>query len=491
MEPRERRYGTRTAGKISALWGRLLLLLFPLTLVFLAISIPLSVRAVRSDVRSREEEVLAVHGARLKGMREETDQISGPVLRQTHMTDKARQVVLDEMVRTVFRAVGEDGTVLNEQGETIVSSGSIPVPDLPEEEEKTAGRLIFLAGDTVQKRRTEETNRILYTAVTPFALGSQRYFLLTGQDILEAYESADRTGAKDRLIYELLLAAGLAGGIAGSVLLFVRGRRKAEKKGGGKKKPISWRFALILAGAACAAVLAGMLLPPLSAAMARNGFRRPQELREDALPVSQETLAAVPSGPEMTEILTTRAYTEEEFGIEPYRSSSDRDGDGIDDQTDILESALAYVAKKPAYLSEYYMTGYPTENCGVCTDVIAFGFLAAGYDLMHLVWEDVLMNPAYYPNSTDENIDFRRVENDLSYFSRNAAESLTTDVYDIGAWKAGDIVVFEKHIGFVSDVRNYKGVPWLLHHGYEGQTEYVEDHLEESRDLIVAHFRWR
>ena len=106
MEPRERRYGTRTAGKISALWGRLLLLLFPLTLVFLAISIPLSVRAVRSDVRSREEEVLAVHSALLKGMREQTDQISGPVLRQTHMTDKARQVVLDEMVRTVFRAVG-------------------------------------------------------------------------------------------------------------------------------------------------------------------------------------------------------------------------------------------------------------------------------------------------------------------------------------------------------------------------------------------------
>ena len=53
------------------------------------------------------------------------------------------------------------------------------------------------------------------------------------------------------------------------------------------------------------------------------------------------------------------------------------------------------------------------------------------------------------------------------------------------------ISVIEKHIGFVSGVRNYKGVPWLLHHGYEGQTEYVEDHLEESRDLIVAHFRWR
>ena len=103
MEPRERRYGTRTAGKISALWGRLLLLLFPLTLVFLAISIPLSVRAVRSDVRSREEEVLAVHGAR--GLRN----LSGEDRRGAGAGDRAQIRALPPQQRkTRDRAVTEN-----------------------------------------------------------------------------------------------------------------------------------------------------------------------------------------------------------------------------------------------------------------------------------------------------------------------------------------------------------------------------------------------
>ena len=491
MEPRENRYKSWTSERIGTLWGRLLLLVFPVTLVFLAIAVPLSVRAVRSDLRLREEEVLTAHGSLLAGLREETERISSSVLHQEHMSDTARQVVLDEMVRTVFRAVGEDGTILNDKGETVISAGDLPVQDLPEEEGRTAGEVFFLSGNKIQKRMTEETRDVLYRAVTPFTLDSRQYVLVTGQDFRQTYESAELTGAKCRLIYEIILAVILAGGLAGTVLLFVQGRRRKRKSGGTRREKINRKLGLVLFGVMCLAVLAGLFVPSLAASMARSGIRKPRELKEEELPVSQELLAAVPDGEEIIESLTTRAYTEEDFHLEPYRSSEDCDGDGIDDQTDILESALAYVAKKPAYVSEYYMTGYPTENKGVCTDVIAFGFLGAGYDLMHMVWEDVLMNPAYYPNSTDENIDFRRVENDLSYFSRNAAESLTTDIYDIDAWRAGDIVVFEKHIGFVARERNYKGVPYLLHHGYEGQTEYVEDHLEENQDLIVAHFRWR
>ena len=491
MEPRENRYRSWTAERVGTLWGRLLLLVFPVTLIFLAIAIPLSVRAVRSDLKVREEDILTAHGSLLAGLQEETELISAPVLHQDHMTDTSRQVVLDEMVRTVFQAVGEDGTILNDKGETVVSAGDLPIPELPEEEGRTEGELLFLSGNAVQKRRTDETQKILYMAVTPFRLDSRQYVLVTGQDFRQAYEGAERTGAKCRLIYEIILTAILAGGLVGTVLLFVRGRRRKRKSGGARREKINRKIGLVLVGVMCLVVLAGLFVPSLAAAMARSGIRKPRELKEEELPVSRELLTAVPDGEEIIETLTTRAYTEEDFHIEPYVSAVDGDGDGIDDQTDILESALAYVAKKPAYVSEYYMTGYPTENKGVCTDVIAFGFLGAGYDLMTMVWEDVLMNPAYYPNSTDENIDFRRVENDLSFFSRNAAESLTTDVYDIDEWRAGDIVVFEKHIGFVSGVRNYKGVPWLLHHGYEGQTEYVEDHLEESQELIVAHFRWR
>ena len=75
-------------------------------------------------------------------------------------------------------------------------------------------------------------------------------------------------------------------------------------------------------------------------------------------------------------------YSNEKFGIETYRSQVDRDGDGVDDQTDILQSVRAYLDTRPKYKSRYYATGYPDDGYGVCTDVVAFGLLGAGYDLM-------------------------------------------------------------------------------------------------------------
>ena len=78
-------------------------------------------------------------------------------------------------------------------------------------------------------------------------------------------------------------------------------------------------------------------------------------------------------------------YSNEKFGIETYRSQVDRDGDGVDDQTDILQSVRTYLATRPKYKSRYYATGYPDDGYGVCTDVVAFGLLGAGYDLMELL----------------------------------------------------------------------------------------------------------
>lgn len=50
----------------------------------------------------------------------------------------------------------------------------------------------------------------------------------------------------------------------------------------------------------------------------------------------------------------------------------DKDGDGTDDQTDILKNALVYVKKRPVYKSRYYQTGYPDDRYGVCTDVVGY-----------------------------------------------------------------------------------------------------------------------
>ena len=47
-----------------------------------------------------------------------------------------------------------------------------------------------------------------------------------------------------------------------------------------------------------------------------------------------------------------------------------------------------YIETKPKYKSEYYETGYPNGEYGVCTDVIGFALKNAGYNLMELVNDD-------------------------------------------------------------------------------------------------------
>ena len=74
-----------------------------------------------------------------------------------------------------------------------------------------------------------------------------------------------------------------------------------------------------------------------------------------------------------------KQYTNADFKIETYVSNIDKDDDGIDDQTDILNNVRNYISKNPKYKSKYYETGYPNDEYGVCTDVVAFGLKDAGY----------------------------------------------------------------------------------------------------------------
>ena len=183
-----------------------------------------------------------------------------------------------------------------------------------------------------------------------------------------------------------------------------------------------------------------------------------------------------------------KKYTNADFNIAPQISDIDKDSDGIDAQTDILNNAKNYVAKKPKYKSTYYAGGYPNDNYGVCTDVVAFALLDAGYDLMELVNEDIKNNPNNYNiDNIDKNIDFRRVQNLKVYFANNAI-SLTTDISDISAWQGGDIVIFDSHIGIISDARNKDGVSFVIHHANPYQKFYEEDILEYRSD-IVGHYR--
>ena len=183
-----------------------------------------------------------------------------------------------------------------------------------------------------------------------------------------------------------------------------------------------------------------------------------------------------------------KKYTNDYFNIETYKSKIDKDNDGIDDETDILNSTREYISTKPIYKSKYYGTGYPNDEYGVCTDVVAIALKNAGYDLMELVNIDIKNNKENYDiEEIDKNIDFRRVKNLKIYFKNNTI-NLTTDIKNIKEWQGGDIIIFKNHIGIVSDKRNKKGIPFIIHNQSLYQSDYEEDILEYRKD-IVGHYR--
>lgn len=188
-----------------------------------------------------------------------------------------------------------------------------------------------------------------------------------------------------------------------------------------------------------------------------------------------------------------KVYSAEDFGITTLKSESDFDNDGIDDYTDIMLGARKDAENRPVYKSAYYAGGYPPDTEGVCTDVVWRAFKNAGYSLKDLIDEDIKNNVSEYPRvggKPDPNIDFRRVPNLISFFTRNA-ESLSTDLSQIEDWQPGDIVTFEKnHVGIISDKRNKNGVPYLIHNGAQKNRE--EDILEiySLYSEISGHFRW-
>lgn len=195
-------------------------------------------------------------------------------------------------------------------------------------------------------------------------------------------------------------------------------------------------------------------------------------------------------------IIQTKVYYANDFGFEDIKSNTDYDKDGIDDYADILEGAKIEAENKPEYKDAYYAGGYPPDTEGVCSDVIWRSLKNAGYSLKDMVDKDIAENINEYPRvngKPDPNIDFRRVKNLIVYFERNHI-SLTIDLSKIEEWQAGDIVVFQAggkdHIGIISDKRNEKGIPFLIHNG--GQENREEDGLEFYNEYvwpITAHYR--
>lgn len=192
-------------------------------------------------------------------------------------------------------------------------------------------------------------------------------------------------------------------------------------------------------------------------------------------------------------IIPHKSYTADDFNIITMRSQRDTDQDGIDDYTDIFLGAKAEIERNPTYFSAYYDGGYPPTTEGVCTDVVWRALMDAGYDLKVLMDMDIQRHLDAYPYINalpDPNIDFRRVPNVKVFLERHTL-SLTTDLSAIEEWQPGDIVVFSnQHIGILSNKRNYRGIPFLLHNG--GLPVQEEDALEREDYLkgISGHYRF-
>jgi uncharacterized protein YijF (DUF1287 family) len=188
-------------------------------------------------------------------------------------------------------------------------------------------------------------------------------------------------------------------------------------------------------------------------------------------------------------LLPRRAYTAGDFNIATVYSEVDYNDNGIDDYTDILLGAKLDAENCPTYNGAYYGGGYPPDDIGVCTDVVWRAFKNAGFDLREMLNNDIIARPGDYPNveQRDKNIDFRRVGNLRVFFDKYAL-SISTDITYIEEWQPGDIVIFgdDKHIGIVSDKRNNKGQPYIIHN--YGQPKREQDFLKHSN--VTGHYRF-
>ena len=165
---------------------------------------------------------------------------------------------------------------------------------------------------------------------------------------------------------------------------------------------------------------------------------------------------------------------------------------------EFVKAARNQVGKTVLYDPSYQVLAYPNGDVpmdrGVCTDVVIRAMRTAfGLDLQKQVHEDMETHFSLYPDNwglkfPDKNIDHRRVPNLQTYFKRQGWGldiSTRTDAY-----KPGDIVTCRvpphlPHIMIVSDRRNRKGVPYVIHNIGRGAKE--DDCLFEFE--ITGHFR--
>ena len=157
----------------------------------------------------------------------------------------------------------------------------------------------------------------------------------------------------------------------------------------------------------------------------------------------------------------------------------------------VLAAARAQIGDRyvPDYVALRYPMGDVPRGTGVCTDVVIRSLRSVGIDLQRLVHEDMRRHFASYPKRwglrrPDPNIDHRRVPNLQVYFRRMgwAVSGPAFLPADLVTWR---LPGGRDHLGLVSDRRNARGVPLVLHN--LGPTAREDDCLFAFR--VTGHFR--
>lgn len=169
--------------------------------------------------------------------------------------------------------------------------------------------------------------------------------------------------------------------------------------------------------------------------------------------------------------------------------------------SDLVTAALDRTNYQVTYDARYLSIPYPNGdvpgNIGVCTDVVIRSYRAIGTDLQKLVHEDMAANFEAYPskriwglNSTDKNIDHRRVPNLQAFLSRKGETLAISD--KAKDYKPGDLVTWMvagnlPHIGIVTDKLSFfSGNPKIVHN--IGSGPQLEDMLFSYP--ITGHYRY-
>ncbi len=170
-------------------------------------------------------------------------------------------------------------------------------------------------------------------------------------------------------------------------------------------------------------------------------------------------------------------------------------------EQDLVSAALERTRHEVRYDGSYFPIAYPNgdipAHLGVCTDVVIRSYRTLGADLQSLVHKDMRSHFELYPSrriwgleSTDRNIDHRRVPNLQVFFTRNGNKLPVSD--SARDYAPGDLVTWMlpgnlPHIGIITDQHSpLSGNPLVVHN--IGAGPKLEDMLFSFE--ITGHYRY-